>query len=297
MRFGFALPNNFGVPDADDVVALAVQAERLGFDSVWTNHHVLNVGYVLDRLDDKPYWDALTVLTWAAASTSRVRLGTSVLVLPYLHPMGLAKQLATLDHLSAGRLIAGVGVGSLQAENEALGVEWARRGALSDEFLAVMNELWTAPEPRFSGEFYRFDEVKASPKPRQAPRPPIVVGGNRAPALRRAARWDGWHPMALPPESLESRLRRLDEELAKAGRSRAELLVQVRLDLDLWASPRTQTPKAPMHGTVDQLVEMVERYRAAGAGELVLSLNTGDCGLIADTLERFAVGVIPAARR
>ena len=105
------------------------QAEQAGFDSVWVNHHVINVGYIADRLGDKPYYDALTVLGWVGAKTERVRLGTSVLVLPYLHPMVLAKALATLDQLSGGRVIAGLGVGSLPEENSILGVEYEDRGA------------------------------------------------------------------------------------------------------------------------------------------------------------------------
>ena len=99
MKFGFTLPNNFGVTDPQDVVELGVQAEQLGFDSLWVNHHVINVGYVHDRLGHAPYHDALITLTWLAAHTKTATLGTSVLVMPYLHPMVLAKEIATLDHL------------------------------------------------------------------------------------------------------------------------------------------------------------------------------------------------------
>ena len=111
MRFGFTLPNNFGVTDPHDVVQLGVEAEELGYDSLWVNHHVVNVGYVHDRLGQAPYHDALVILTWLAANTTDVTLGTSVLVMPYLHPMILAKEIATLDHLSGGRITLGLGVG------------------------------------------------------------------------------------------------------------------------------------------------------------------------------------------
>ena len=198
-----------------------MDCERLGFDSVWVAHHVFNIGYVRERLGERPYHDALTILTWAAAKTSRVELGTSVLVLPYLPPATLAKQLATLDHLSKGRLVVGVGVGSLPEENAALNVPYAERGRLTDEFLAVMAALWAPGSADASGEFWTFSDIVATPKPLQQPYPPIVVGGNRAPALRRAARWQGWHPMRLPPQSMTARLSVIDEELAAAGRSRA----------------------------------------------------------------------------
>lgn len=113
MKYGFVLPNNWGLMNPAKIIELAVAAEDNGLDSVWVNHHIINVGYIADRLDDRPYHDALTILTWAAAKTERVKLGTSVLVMPYLHPMVLAKALATLDQLSNGRVIAGLGVGSL----------------------------------------------------------------------------------------------------------------------------------------------------------------------------------------
>ena len=167
MKFGWILPNNWGVQRAVDVIDLGVRAESLGYDSVWVNHHVLNVGYVGERLGDRPYYDALTTLTWIAARTGRLRLGTSVLVLPYLNPLVLAKTVATLDVFSGGRVTLGVGVGMLPAENRALGSDYATRGAYADESIRVMRELWTAPEPSFHGRFFRFDRVKFSPKPLQ----------------------------------------------------------------------------------------------------------------------------------
>ena len=124
-----------------------MDCERLGFDSVWVAHHVFNIGYVRERLGERPYHDALTILTWAAAKTSRVELGTSVLVLPYLHPATLAKQLATLDHLSKGRLVVGVGVGSLPEENAALNVPYAERGRL----IPAPCPLRRPPPPRARG--------------------------------------------------------------------------------------------------------------------------------------------------
>lgn len=301
MRFGFTLPNNLGLEDPHDVAEVAVLAERLGYDSVWVAHHVFNIGYVLDRLGDRPYYDALTMLTWAAARTERVELGTSVLVLPYLHPATLAKQLATIDQLSRGRLVVGVGVGSLPEENAALGVDYERRGPLTDEFLAVMAELWTADEPRFEGEFYRLPgsdaALKASPRPYQRPHPPVVVGGNRPPALRRAARWQGWHPMRLPPESMASRLPAIDAELATHGRSRADgYRVHACLDLSLWPEPRDRPPRAPMHGTAEQLIDMVGRYHQVGVTDLVLSGMATDPHAIPEMMERFAADVIPHTR-
>ncbi|WP_419910995.1 LLM class F420-dependent oxidoreductase [Candidatus Poriferisodalis sp.] len=271
MKFGFTVPNNFGVDDPAEVVALAVEAEQLGFDSVWVNHHVLNVGYVWDRLGERPYHDALVTLTWMAAHTSRVRLGTSVLVMPYLHPMVLAKELATLDRLSGGRLVVGLGVGSLPEENELLGAEYDDRGRLSNEFVEVLDLLWTQPSASYDGHYYSFEGAVSSPKPLQQPRPPILIGGNRPPALRRVGRLgDGWHPMMLSPESVAKRLPVIREAAEAAGRSGIPAEVSVR---------RTASDVTP---------ELAASYAAVGVTELVVSWNTGDVAQISEGLAAFA---------
>ncbi len=173
MKFGFTIPHNFGIEDPKDVIEVPVKAEELGYDSVWVNHHVLHSEFILDRLGDKPYYDSLTTLTYAAALTKRVRLGTTVLVLPYFNPLVLAKMLAGLDALSGGRLTVGVGVGGLRHESECLGSNFSERGAYSNESIAIMKELWTNEDPVFEGRFFSFSGIKFSPKPAQKPHPPI----------------------------------------------------------------------------------------------------------------------------
>ena len=234
MRYGFVIPNNVGIQDAHDLIRLGVHAEKLGFDSVWVNHHILHVGYVKDRLGTDPYQDALTVLTWLGAETSKIQLGTSVLVMPYLHPMALAKQLATLDQMSGGRLIVGLGAGSLPEENQALGVPYESRGRYCNEFLQVMRLLWTEDDASFDGEFFSFQNLTASPKPLQKPHPLMVVGGNRPAALKRVAKFgDGWHPMNVAPEGVQKRMAVIKEEAAAAGRGDVTpQAVQVRLDMN-----------------------------------------------------------------
>ncbi len=233
MRFGYVVPNNLGIEDPEELIQLGVLAEELGFDSLWVNHHVLHVGYVKERLGTDPYQDALITLTWLAANTSTVRLGTSVLVMPYLHPMVLAKQLATLDQLSNGRLIVGLGAGSLPEENTALGVPYESRGRYCNEFLQVLRKLWTEDDASFSGEFFSFENICSSPKPRQSPHPPIVVGGNRPAALSRVANHgDGWHPMNVAPDGVRRRLAALREHTRELGREHVPQAVQVRLDMN-----------------------------------------------------------------
>lgn len=270
MRYGFVVPNNFGIQDPWAVIELGVRAEQLGFDSLWVNHHVLNVGYVGERLGTRPYHDALVTLTWLAARTERVRLGTSVLVLPYLHPMVLAKELATLDQLSGGRLVIGVGVGSLPDENAALGVPYERRGVYSNESIQVMRALWTGEPASYAGEFFDFSGVISSPTPFQRRNLPIMIGGNRPVALRRVARLgDGWHPMNLPPDSVAKRLPVIEAEARACGREPVST-IQVRLDM------------TRLNG------EVVAEYEAVGVTDLIVSLNSGDVDEVGHALEAFA---------
>ncbi len=282
MRVGFVLPNNWGIDDVGAVVGLAPRAEAAGFDSVWVNHHLLNIGYVGERLGERPYHDALTVLTWAAAATSRVELGMSVLVIPYLNPFVLAKTMATLDQLSGGRVRCGVGVGSLPEENEAVGVvAYGDRGAYADEFIAVMRTLWDDSEPEYHGRFFSFGPVRAAPKPWQGRRLPIAVGGNRVPALRRVARLgDCWHALGVRVDGIRTRLARLDELLEEQGRSRNDIVISLRFDV-------------PADATPSSLIELCESYRSAGVEEMVFSLGSPDIEQQQRLLDTLAAEVIP----
>ena len=270
MKFGFVLPNNWGLDDPSVVVDLGVAAEQRGFDSVWVNHHVINVGYIADRLADRPYYDALTVLTWVGSRTERVRLGTSVLVMPYLHPMVLAKELATLDQLSRGRVVAGLGVGSLPEENRILGVGYEDRGPRSDEFIEVMRALWAPGPADHEGGDYRLDQVVASPKPHQDELE-VWIGGTGGPARRRAARYGrGWHPMCSV-DGLRRRLPAMVEALEREGRSRGDLIV----------APRIGVGQVPDRAAV-------EAWAEAGADQLIVGTATSEPDEIARALDDLA---------
>ena len=143
MKVGFGIPNNQGVEDPNDLISLAVKAEQQAYSSVWVREHLFHSTYVAERLGDKPYHDALTVLTSIACATKVVRLGTSVLVLPWHDPARLGKMLATLDHLSGGRVTLGVGVATTRDEYDNLGVDFTTRGKRMDEIIGALQALWT----------------------------------------------------------------------------------------------------------------------------------------------------------
>ena len=272
MRIGFSLLNNWGIEDVQALVGLASRAEELGFDSVWVHDHVFNVGHVFDRIGGKPYYEPLTLLSFVAARTERVRLGTSVLVLPYHNPVRLAKTAATLDVLSGGRLILGVGVGSIEKETSAMGSPFAERGALSDEAIVVMRTLWAEEDPSFDGKYYRFNGMKFSPKPLQKPFIPLVIGGVSRAAIRRAARLgDGWQPLGLSPEALGQGITLLREEALACGRDASKIPVSIAMSLGAATSRRHALGKDPA-----EIVQNAKAYAALGVDTLVVSANTND---------------------
>ena len=212
MYLGLSLQNNWGIEDVQSIIHLARQAEEWGFASVWVHDHVFNAAHVFTRIGKKPYYEPLTLLSYVAACTQRVGLGTSVLVLPYHNPIRLAKTAATLDVLSGGRLILGVGVGGVPQESEAMGSPYAERGAITDEAIAIMKELWTKEDPSFSGKYHRFSGMPFSPKPLQKPHIPVLIGGNSRAAIRRAVRLgNGWHPFSTSPETVSEGINYLRE--------------------------------------------------------------------------------------
>jgi probable F420-dependent oxidoreductase len=292
MRVGFSLLNNQGIDDARAMVDLATRAEALGFDSVWAHDHVFNVGHVFDRIGDKPYYEPLTVLSHVAARTERVRLGTSVLVLPYHNPLRLAKTAATLDVLSGGRVIMGVGVGSIEKETTAMGAPFAERGAFSDEAIAVMRALWSEEDPKFEGKFWRFSGMKFSPKPLQKPIP-IIIGGISHAAIKRAARLgDGWHPLGLSPEGLGQGMATLREEARANGRDPARIPVSIAMTIGASNRGRATLGREPA-----EIVKNARAYADLGVETLAISATTSDPKEARSALEMLGREVLPAIPR
>jgi len=293
LKIGYSLSNNQGMENVQGVIDLAVRAEELGFDSVWASEHVFNVSYVYDRIGSKPYYEPLTVLTYVAAMTSTIGLGTSVLVLPYHNPIRLAKVASTLDVLSGGRLMLGVGVGVIEEELEAMGSPYAERGAISDEMLAVMIELWTKEDPVFDGKYTQFSGMKFTPKPVQKPHIPIIIGGTSRAAIRRAARVGTvWHPTALAPDTLAEGMDYLKEQAIKAGRDPSEIGVSVSAAMgDTHNHNRYSLGEEP-----EEIIERSLKYAEMGLERLVVSPNTRDQDQLRPIMEMLAEVVLPAVQ-
>ena len=217
-------------------------AEEAGFESIWVGDHI---ALPLDAPDDAfdPRLEALVTLAHLAAVTRRVRLGLGVIILPQRQPVLLAKQLTSIDVLSEGRLIVGLGVGYLDAELRALGATLADRGARTDEYIAAMHALWDEPAPEFEGRFVSFANVIQRPRPTQRPHPPIVVGGESAAAYRRARASKGWYGWEQTPEQVIA------------------VREQLGAEVDITITPSPPGPLDP---------ELARGYADAGVGRLVL---------------------------
>jgi probable F420-dependent oxidoreductase len=245
---------------------IATNAERLNFATIWAPEHVV----LLDRYTSRypystdgsgaflapteiPIGDPFPTLTYAAASTSRIRLATGICLVPEHNPLVLAKTVATVDYLSGGRFILGVGIGWLAEEFQALGIPFERRAQRTREYIEAMRRLWGDDYSSYRGEFVSFENVRSYPKPIKRGRLPVWFGGESAPALRRAAEYgDGWYGLNISPAEAASKIKRIEQLLTEKGRKRA--------DLEIAVSPYTR----PI--TVDDL----KRYRDAGADEVEL---------------------------
>lgn len=195
---------NFGAcADPEVAVRAAEAAEAAGLESLWTGEHVVlpdPQAPPSPSPPEVPFLDPAVALTWVAAATKTIRLGTGIIILPQRNPLVLAKELASVDVVSKGRLIFGIGAGYLKPEFDALGAPFEHKSARTVDFLDAMLALWTMPKPAYDGRFVRFSGVQAFPRPVQQPHPEIVMGGHAPEALRRAVRHaHGWYGFALDP--------------------------------------------------------------------------------------------------
>jgi probable F420-dependent oxidoreductase len=289
MQIGISLLNNWGIEDVHALVQLAARAEAFGFASVWVHDHVFNAGHVFRRIGHRPYYEPLTLLSYVAARTERVGLGTSVLVLPYHNPIRLAKAAATLDVLSGGRLILGVGVGAVPPESEAMGSPYAERGAITDEAIAVMKALWTQEEPSFAGQYSRFSGMPFSPKPVQRPHIPILIGGNSRAAIRRAVRLgNGWHPLAVSPEALRHGIRDMHEQAQAAGRAISEIPVALSIPLG-----PSRVQRAALGTEPGEIIRTIQAYADLGVQLMAISGQTDQVEEIRSAMDLLAREVLP----
>lgn len=289
MRFGVCAPNISPPGDEYPIIQIADAAERLGYHSVWVSDHIVlptaerRFGHAVE---------SFVALSFMAARTARIKLGTSVLVLPQRAPLLVAKQAASLHHLSGGRLVLGVGAGWLEEEFDALGYDFATRGRRTDEYLEVLRAAWSQGVAAFDGVEIKFSDIISAPRPDPANPIPVLVGGNSPAALRRAARYaDGWQAEGVTPAELRVHIERLVE--LTGGRP-----LDISARIATGVGRKYEQPQGPIvrqyariEGTLQQVAEAVAAYAEAGLNELVLQLHGED---YLEQLQAFAEEVMPA---
>jgi probable F420-dependent oxidoreductase len=289
MQFGYHLPIWGPAATRESLISLARRVEALGFDSVWASDHVVIPTTIASRYPYNAtgrfplppttnFLEPLTVLSLVAGVTERLRLGTTVLVLPHRHPVLAAKMLATLDHLAPGRVILGAGVGWMREEIELLGAPFEQRGAWTDEALRIMRACWRDERVSFQGRFFSFPEVGFAPRP-AAGTIPVWIGGHTPRAMRRVAELgDGWHAAFATPDVMRAGLATLREACAKAGRDPATLTHSVRMAI---------SAKRPAAEVVDEL----KGLRDAGVSHVIVETRVADVEDMTRLLERFTTDV------
>lgn len=291
MKYGFTLPGRGPLATPDNLALIARRGEELGYDSVLTGDHI-----VVPRHISSPYpytedgafpgsstgeaMEQLTVLAFLAGQTRTIRLVTSVIIVPHRNPLVAAKALATLDVLSKGRVVVGVGVGWMREEFAALGLPpFAERGAVTDEYIRAFKELWTSDNPTFDGKYCRFSDISFLPKPVQKPHPPIWVGGESRRAIRRTAQLaDGWYPIDANPQfpmgepaQFQAGLQRLATAAREAGRDPASIEIIFRTHAyELHANGAGPASSYPFRGSAAKIAADIRQYAALGVSYLVL---------------------------
>ena len=292
MEFGVCIPNFGKHANKEAIAKVALRAEEEGYHSVWTTDHI-----IVPRKHSYPYgnlFETIVSLAYIAAITKDIRLGTSVVVLPQRDPILTAKQLATIDNLSSGRLIVGVGVGWLKEEFEYLKSEFRSRGRVCDEYIKLMKSLWRG-DSSFKGRYYSLKGFVFSPTPARPGGPPIWIGGASPPAIRRAALMgDGWHPVGITPELYK----KLVAEI-RSIRGNDNFTKSIRLTVKLdgaggtYKSPTGET-RVMLGGRASDVIKQIEGYVEAGVEHFVVYFGDLRLEEYISKLKRFSSEVIPS---
>jgi probable F420-dependent oxidoreductase len=309
MKFGVFLPVSGRAASRKTLMEAAQQAESLGYDSVWSADRIIipweiKTTYPYSRSatfivpPDRPFFEPLTCLAFLAGCTEKINLGMSVMVLPYRHPLYWAKIATTIDQLSTGRFILGVGVGWMEEEFKAMNAPFAERGKVSDEQLRLLEQLWKQEHIKFNGSYYKLEDIAFSPKPYQKPRIPIWVGGEGKLAQRRAGTYgDAWFPyfVRITPAELAKRFENVQRCAREAGRDPEEIALACCLPIELTATDVVQEEDY-LKGSIAQVTEAIEKFKKIGVSHIGLQFMIAHWPERQEQIERFAKEALPELR-
>lgn len=306
MKFGVFLPISGRATGPDTLIEAAQSAEKQGFDAIWSADRVvtpwkINTSYPYSENHefivppDRPFLDSLTCLAFLAGCTQKITLGISVLVLPYRHPLYWTRVAASIERLSKGRLIMGVGVGWMEEEFAALGVSFKDRGRTTDEQLQIITKLWTEEHISFHGKYYDLQDLAFYPKPIQEPRTPVWVGGEGNAAQKRAAKYgDAWFPyfVKITPSELRAGYENVRRIATEVGRDPDKIQLTCCLPIEVTSQPIPQD-ESVLRGSPEQLVAALTAFRGIGVAHLALQFMVPRWPDRVEQIQRFAQEVMP----
>ena len=310
MEIGISIPR---IPDVPGLKRFVEMAETLGFESVLAGDHIVlptagtnQYPYTADgsfsRPSSEPFLETMTLLGYLAAFTDRIKLGSTVIILPYRNPVVQAKMFASLDVLTGGRIICGVGVGWLEKEFEILGLDYHQRGAMTDEFLGIMQALWRQGNPEFHGKYYDIDGIQFEPKPIQQPGIPVWVGGHTKAALRRTAKYGScWHTTRQTPEFVAENLPYLRDRIKKEGRELSEVTVSLKRSLHFTDMGMNEGGYVRSGGSLvastREVLEDLHACQEIGIDQLTYDFRVETVPDCIKVMEHIAEHILPVARR
>jgi len=308
-KFGVFLPVSGRAASRKTLMQAAQQAELLGYDSVWAADRLvmpwkIQTTYPYSKEatfivpPDRPFFDTLTCLAFLAGCTDKIQLGMSVMVLPYRHPLHWAKIATTIDQLSTGRLIMGVGVGWMEEEFAAMNAPFKERGKVSDEQLTLLKQLWTDEHITFHGDYYQVDDIAFNPKPFQKPRIPIWIGGEGKFAQRRAAIYgDAWFPyfVRITPKELAARFENVRAEAKNARRNSDEIGLACCLPIELTSKDAPQEEDY-LKGSIQQVTAAIQKFIDVGVIHIGLQFMIPHYPERQEQIERFAKEALPVLK-
>jgi len=312
MRYGFYLPTRGPLANRQDLSAILKTAEQLGFSSTMIADHIILPTKIESAypytvkgnfVSDGECFEQLSLMAFVAGHTERLRIVSSVMIVPHRNPVFNAKALATIDVLSGGRVTVGIGVGWMEEEFKALrAADFAKRGAVTDEYIDIFRKLWTGTPVAYNGKYYSFDEVVCQPKPLQPSGPPIWVGGHSNPALRRVARLgDGWHPVGataaspLPPDEMRQKLAAIERLMAAEGRDFGKLHISYKAPVYDDGIPPKGENRRLFTGGKDAVLEDIATFGGLGVHELVFDFRGTSLNECTDRMQQFGEDIIRGA--
>ncbi len=306
MKFGLGVPALMLYPPVmsrweqdvkpNDILRIAKKADAVGFDYLTVPEHIVMPDEMVEIMGPR-YPEGMAAAAFLAGATERIKLLNYVLVLPYRHPVLLAKQIAVVDFLSNGRMTLGTAAGHLEREFEILNVSYKERGAITDEYLAAIVELWTKDHPSFDGKYVQFDKIHFEPKPISKPYPPIYIGGNSKPAMRRAANiGDGWLPWLITSDKLPDALTYIKEQPGYGDPDRQFDVIMPLALLNVEDYSHRELGKTWAPRSKEEILERIGLIGEAGVTvTMVAPPKTPDVEKFLDWLDWFAEDVAPHA--